>query len=283
VNDMDRHVSDDEFGTPSATPTRTSGGLGRHELFGPLVDALLHDFNNEISVITTIADILLRETPEGTANHEDYQDIKQASLEAAGLLKVLRRVIRSVATEPIDFDPEYFLADLVELVSRVLPTSVTITAVCEDSVETVHADPTQLQEIVFRMALAACSQLPSRRGRLVLRITASSADEGGSDRIQVAVEAHPPAPTPREGHAGAKVEGGPTGFAASVELVELARRMSGDLAASRDDGGFVVGVRLPGTIRAVDDEESTVPPDEDPSTEGAIPQRPIRDGENLDP
>lgn len=160
------------------------------EAVGRFAGGIAHDFNNTLSTITAYAQILLDAMPESDERRADASEILNVASRAAGLTRQLLSFSR---TKAVDYEIVDLCTEVQEfgtLLGPLLPASIRL--VTNNACETapVHADRTQLHQVLMNLALNARDAMP----------------DGGTLTINVAQspsEAAPDGPTP-ETHAKAQ-------------------------------------------------------------------------------
>ncbi|MFC1836447.1 PAS domain S-box protein, partial [Thermodesulfobacteriota bacterium] len=130
------------------------------EAIGTLAGGIAHDFNNLLQVISGYAEMALFDLSEGDTGHSPFQEIRRAARSASeltqGLLTFSRRVESKLG--PLDLNDE--LRDIAKMLSRTLPKLIEIKMIFSEPLETVNADPAQMQQIVMNLAVNARDAMP---------------------------------------------------------------------------------------------------------------------------
>ena len=137
------------------------------EAVGTLAGGIAHDFNNLLQVINGYAEMALFDLEEGDVGYSELQEIRGAARSAAeltqGLLTFSRRVESKLG--PLDLNNE--LRNVAKMLSRTLPKMIEIVMNLSEPLETVNADPAQLQQVVMNLAVNARDAMP-QGGKLVI-------------------------------------------------------------------------------------------------------------------
>ncbi|MFN0133837.1 MAG: PAS domain S-box protein [Phycisphaerales bacterium] len=148
------------------------------EAVGQLASGVAHDFSNLLSAIfghTSLA----RRTLEAThPAHRSLDRVEEAARQAGGVTKALLTFTRGGITEKADVQLGTVVEETVRLLRRTLPPNITIESELE--LAWVHADPTQLQQVVLNLAINARDAMPGG-GMLRLRVSA----EGNEATLRV--------------------------------------------------------------------------------------------------
>jgi hypothetical protein len=142
----------------------------RMEIVGRLVAGVTHDFNNVLSVVITLSELLLRFGPEDDPNREDIEEIHKAARRGSELTKQLQAFTRADvgAPQPVDLDTR--LTGAEKLLRKLLPEDITVTVQPGGGgVAPVLMHPVEVDQVLFNLVA---------HGRVVL-------DLGGSLRLAV--------------------------------------------------------------------------------------------------
>ncbi|MBI5248572.1 MAG: PAS domain S-box protein, partial [Desulfomonile tiedjei] len=137
------------------------------EAVGTLAGGIAHDFNNLLQVINGYAEMALFEIKKGHPGHSELLEIKAAARSAAELTQGLLTFSRRVESKlrPVDLNQE--LANVAKLLTRTLPKMIKITMSLAEPLDTVNADPAQLQQVVMNLAVNARDAMP-KGGKLLI-------------------------------------------------------------------------------------------------------------------
>lgn len=137
------------------------------EAVGTLASGIAHDFNNILQAITGY--IQLIEIRGGLeANSQRYLfEIGHAIDRASDLVKGLLTFSRRLEPElrPVELNKE--VLSTIRLLERTIPKMIAIETQLADDLDTIHADPFQLESVVVNLATNARDAMPEG-GRLVI-------------------------------------------------------------------------------------------------------------------
>lgn len=155
---------------------------------GQLAAGIAHDFNNIMAVITLYSEALERDPEMGQRLHYLHTIRKQAN-HASNLIGQILDFSRASVMEmrPLDLGP--VLKELVKVLQRTLPESISIVLENEAGAHMVEADPTRLQQAVMNLAVNGRDAMPSG-GRLTFSL----------DHLHLTQDDLPPLPELRPGH-----------------------------------------------------------------------------------
>lgn len=132
----------------------------RMEAVGQLAGGVAHDFNNILSVITTLSDLLMRVRPDDDPDREDLEEIFNSARRGSEITRQLSAFSRTGAGEPEELDLEAALRNNEKMFRRFLPEDVDLVWALDDDTPTVWADPIQLDQMILNLSLNARDAMP---------------------------------------------------------------------------------------------------------------------------
>jgi two-component system cell cycle sensor histidine kinase/response regulator CckA len=155
---------------------------------GQLAGGVAHDFNNILTAILGYCDLMLMRHTPGDSDYDDIQQIRSNSNRAAGLTRQLLAFSRQQTLRPQVLQLPDVIAEVSNLLKRLLGETVTLQVKHGRNLGAVRADPGQLEQVIVNLAVNARDAMPGG-GTLTLQTFAVSADEArkiGSDILPVA-------------------------------------------------------------------------------------------------
>ncbi len=125
------------------------------EVVGRLASGIAHDFNNLLTVINGTAELVLTDLKEGDTLRTDLQAIGKAGMRAASLTRQLLAFSRKQIMKPVALNLNSLLADLQDMVQRLIGEDVALMIVPAKDVGHVMADPGQIEQVVMNLAVNA--------------------------------------------------------------------------------------------------------------------------------
>jgi PAS domain S-box-containing protein len=125
------------------------------EVVGRLASGIAHDFNNLLTVINGTVELVLMDLNEGDTLREDLQAIAKAGMSAASLTRQLLAFSRKQIMKPVALDMNTLLADLKDMLQRLIGEDIDLTIVSAKDVGRVIADPGQIEQVVMNLAVNA--------------------------------------------------------------------------------------------------------------------------------
>jgi len=137
------------------------------ETLGTLAGGVAHDFNNQLMAILGNARLLLSSVGEDSDARESLLDVERAAEHCADLTRSLLAFARlsSVSMSPVD--PTAIVDELDALMRSMLPDSIHFETITAPELPHVKADPAQLHQILFNLAVNAWDAAEAS-GRILL-------------------------------------------------------------------------------------------------------------------
>ncbi len=122
---------------------------------GQLAGGVAHDFNNVLTAILGICDLmLLRHTP-GDSDYDDIQQIRANSNRAASLTRQLLAFSRQQTLRPEVLQLPDVVSDVSQLLKRLIGEKIQLVVKHDRDLGPVRADPTQLEQVIVNLAVNA--------------------------------------------------------------------------------------------------------------------------------
>lgn len=148
---------------------------------GQLAGGIAHDFNNLLTAIIGFCDLLLARHQAGDPSFADVVQIKQNANRAANLTRQLLAFSRRQTLRPKVLSLTDALAELQNLLARLLTEKVELKIVHGRELGLVKVDQNQLEQVIINLAVNARDAMPDG-GRLTIRTAnVSEADSRALD------------------------------------------------------------------------------------------------------
>ena len=144
------------------------------EAVGRLAGGVAHDFNNILTIITACTELLMYEDLGGEGRSL-VTHISGAAARAAALTRQLLTFTRQDVVQPRQVEMAAVLRGLDPMLRRVLPTNIRLSTGIADNLGSIHADPTQLEQVVMNLVLNAADAMPEG-GTLDIELDAEAID-----------------------------------------------------------------------------------------------------------
>jgi two-component system, cell cycle sensor histidine kinase and response regulator CckA len=144
---------------------------------GRLAGGLAHDFNNVLTTIVAAASMLDDALVPGDPRREDVRHILDAATRGASMSRRLLAFSRRQTTDARPLDLNDAIASLQHLLERLLGGGVEMRLSLEDDLPPVHADPTEIEQVLLNLAVNARQAMDNggRIGLLTRRVDRAAA------------------------------------------------------------------------------------------------------------
>jgi len=122
---------------------------------GQLAGGIAHDFNNLLTAMIGFCDLLLMRHPAGDQSFADIMQIKQNANRAANLVRQLLAFSRRQTLQPKMLDITDVLAELSNLIRRLIGENIVLKMVHGRDLGMVKADQGQLEQVLINLAVNA--------------------------------------------------------------------------------------------------------------------------------
>ncbi len=150
---------------------------------GQLAGGVAHDFNNLLTAIIGFCDLLLVRHQPGDPSFADVMQIKQNANRAANLVRQLLAFSRQQTLRPTVLSPTDALADLSNLLRRLLGETVDLKMVHGRDLWTIKADQNQFEQVIINLAVNARDAMlePDAEGAIGGTLTIRTANVSKED------------------------------------------------------------------------------------------------------
>lgn len=156
------------------------------EELGRIAGGMAHDFNNLLSVILSYSDILLEQAVPDSPGTAELEEIRRAGLRAADLTRQMLAFSRQQVLEPRVVDLNEVIANVCNMIARLIGEDVVLRVVHAPELGRVRADPGQLEQVIVNLVVNARDAMP-RGGKLTIATAnAEIADDYARDHLGVA-------------------------------------------------------------------------------------------------
>jgi signal transduction histidine kinase/CheY-like chemotaxis protein len=139
------------------------------EALGLLAGGVAHDLNNVLTVIRSYTDLLLHERTGLEMRPRRYAEaVKKSSLQASDLVQQLLTFSRKQVWQPQLVNLNDIVADVVQMVNRLIGEQIAIQTDLTRDPKPVEADPNQLRQLIINLAINARDAMP-QGGMLTIR------------------------------------------------------------------------------------------------------------------
>lgn len=159
---------------------------------GQLAGGVAHDFNNILTAILGVCDLMLMRHTPGDSDYDDIQQIRSNSNRAAALTRQLLAFSRQQTLRPEVLQLPDIVSDITSMLNRIIGEKVKLEVTHERGIGPVRADPAQLEQVIVNLAVNARDAMTSSKagkGTLTIgtkRVTAADVRAMNSDILPVA-------------------------------------------------------------------------------------------------
>ncbi|HEX9691702.1 MAG TPA: PAS domain S-box protein [Gemmatimonadales bacterium] len=147
------------------------------EAVGRLAGGVAHDFNNILTAIIGTSALML-DYPAATGPlREDIVEIQRAADRAATLTRQLLAFSRKQILQPRVLSLNHVVEDIESMLRRIVGEDVAVTMHLAADLESVHMDPSQIEQIIVNLAVNARDAMP-QGGTLSIATQNVELDEG---------------------------------------------------------------------------------------------------------
>jgi signal transduction histidine kinase len=154
------------------------------ELLGRMAGGIAHDFNNLLTVVVGNTEMLTRLGDERV--RDLTADISSAAARGAGLTRQLLTTARKQLLQPRNVDLRALVRDAQGLLERLIGSHIVLLVELEERIPPVMADPSQLEQIIFNLALNGRDAMP-RGGTLRIAVSHVASAEADAPRGWVCI------------------------------------------------------------------------------------------------
>ena len=134
---------------------------------GQLAGGIAHDFNNLLTAVIGAADSITERTTD-PETREDAASVRASAIRGGGLVRQLLAFGRQQTLQPQTLAANAVIADLTDLLRRLLGSHIELVMDLEEPGRLVRADPTQLDQVLVNLAVNARDAMADG-GTLTLR------------------------------------------------------------------------------------------------------------------
>jgi nitrogen-specific signal transduction histidine kinase/CheY-like chemotaxis protein len=145
------------------------------EAVGQLAAGVAHDFNNLLSVILGYASFAIDRMRPDEPMRADIEEIKRAGERATELTRQLLAFSRRQVLQPRVLDLPELVLGMERMLRRLLGEDVELSLLMTPSPARIHADPTQIEQVILNLAVNARDAMPAG-GKLTIETASVQLD-----------------------------------------------------------------------------------------------------------
>jgi two-component system, cell cycle sensor histidine kinase and response regulator CckA len=146
------------------------------EAIGQLAGGVAHDFNNLLTVIKGYSQLSLLDLKKNDPLRGNIQEIEKATQRATDLTRQLLAFSRRQILDFKVLDLNALLKDLEKMLRRIIGEDIELVALLSEDLGRVKIDPSQIEQVIFNLAVNARDAMPSG-GKLTIETANAELDE----------------------------------------------------------------------------------------------------------
>ncbi len=149
------------------------------EAIGTLAGGIAHDFNNILAAILGYAEMAREDCPPDSTIADDLDKVLTAGHRARDLVQQILAFSRQTDTERILFSPEAIVKEAIKILRPSIPTTIDIRQDIEPDIGSIHADPTQFNQILMNLCTNAYHVMEKDGGILTISLKRTTLEAKG--------------------------------------------------------------------------------------------------------
>jgi two-component system, cell cycle sensor histidine kinase and response regulator CckA len=151
---------------------------------GRLAGGIAHDFNNLLTTVVGYCDLLDAQFDHGDTRRFDLHEIRNAAMRAAALTRQLLAFSRRQVMQPEVVDVSLMLSEAQKMLARLMGEQVRVDVQTPEAVAEVFADPGQIEQVVFSLAVNSRDAMPEG-GTFTVGVTLEQLSERDCEPLQI--------------------------------------------------------------------------------------------------
>jgi signal transduction histidine kinase len=161
------------------------------ESIGTLTGGVAHDFNNLLYMIVGNNELALEDIPEWNPAHSNLEEIKSASLRAAGIVKQLLNFSRKTNQDLKPMVAVTIIKDALKFLRSTLPSTVKFKLSLPDADIPIQGDPIQINQVMMNLCTNASQAMQDTGGTIKIDVvTVILNKEAAEDYINLSAGNH---------------------------------------------------------------------------------------------
>jgi len=140
------------------------------EAIGTLAGGIAHDLNNILSPILGYADMIMGSSDPQSSIHKRSEKIQRAALRAADLVSQVLTFNRGGKEEKRLIRLHPVVREVVTLLKGSIPSTISIIDKIDRNCRSVHADPTQIHQVIMNLCTNAYHAMEETGGELIVAL-----------------------------------------------------------------------------------------------------------------
>lgn len=144
------------------------------EAIGTLAGGIAHDFNNILTAILGFSELARNDLKEGSRPRANLDKVLNAGNRAKDLVKNILSFSRKSTQQKAPVHMPQVIGDVIDLMRASLPSTIEILLNVDDSCGHIHADTTQIHQILMNLCTNAAHAMEDSGGTLELIVGSTS-------------------------------------------------------------------------------------------------------------
>ena len=149
----------------------------RLETIGTLAGGIAHEFNNILGIIIGNNELAMEEAPHSGSLKDTLEEIMSASMRAKEVVKQLLTFSRQDNAKKIPLDISTVVKDSIKLIRSSTPANIDIIQRLSDDVDTLVANPTQINQLLINLCSNATDAMPPAGGMITIELLNTCLDK----------------------------------------------------------------------------------------------------------
>ena len=142
----------------------------RLETIGTLAGGIAHEFNNILSIIIGNNELAMETAPKLGYLKDNLEEIRSASMRAKEVVKQLLTFSRQDNAKKVPLDIGTVVKDSLKLIRSSIPANIDIRQRLCDNVDTIVANPTQINQLLINLCSNATDAMPPSGGMITIEL-----------------------------------------------------------------------------------------------------------------
>ncbi len=167
------------------------------ESIGTLAGGISHDFNNILGIILGNAQLAMLDLPEDNPARPRINEIQAACLRAKDVVLQLLSFSRQSEQGKLPLNPAKLLTDTVRFLRASIPSSIEIVCKTDGPIQTINANPTQIQQAIINLCNNAAQAMETGGGTLTICLETADTNDlktpelkarGTTEAVRITIE-----------------------------------------------------------------------------------------------
>jgi C4-dicarboxylate-specific signal transduction histidine kinase len=160
------------------------------ESLGVMVSGIAHNFNNLVGAIIAEADLALSELPPDSPALGNVERINAIAMRAADIVFVLMAYASAgSAGGAMPLDLASVVEETLQLVKATVSKNITFSTALDRKVPAIHADMSQIRQVVMNLLTNACESLPHQQGSVDVNTSSVHIGTETAEKHQISLPA----------------------------------------------------------------------------------------------